>query len=115
MNLDYHFAVGHHVMMHVGIHKGEASGAEGRHLAFVKFVTHSNFKISSNHCDVFAMRVPVRGNFVTTWHFQTYGEISRGSGWITFQDRQLSARRQGLWRWSVFYLVRSKRILRWSK
>src|ERR1700733_2826990 len=79
-------------MMHVGIEKGETTGRESSHLAFVEVVPHSNLEGPGDDSDVFPLGMPMRCDAVSIGHLQAHRVITTGSGGVALENRELRAR-----------------------
>src|SRR5437868_14083405 len=111
MHLNYCWAAGHGVMVHVGVKVGGAAGSEGHHLAVVPTVTHANFEVSGDYGYVLTLGMPVRWDFVAVGHLQANREVSTGRGGVAFQHGKLCAWRDKWRDWAKLNLIRAKCIL----
>jgi hypothetical protein len=112
VDLNNDLSVGHRVVVHAWIHKRKTTRRESHHFAFFKVIPHADFEIPRDHGDIFAMGVPMRGNFVAVRHLQANGEIPGGCCRVTLNDCQLSACGHKIGRRSIRNLGGRKRILR---
>jgi hypothetical protein len=92
MDLHYDFAPGHRVMMHVGIEIRKTAGWEICHLAFVKVISHADFKRPEDDGDVFPLRVPMGRDPASVRHLQTHGVITTGGCRVALEHGELRAR-----------------------
>ena len=89
MNLHHDFSAGHRVMMHIRVEIRETTGWEISHLAFVKAISHPDFKSPTDNSDVFPLGMPMRRDAISVRHLQTYGVISAAGAWIALKYREL--------------------------
>ena len=79
VDLDDDFAIGHGVVVHVGVEISKAASGESGHLGFVKAIAHADLESSGNDGDVFAMRMPMGRDAIAVRHLQTDREVTGGS------------------------------------
>jgi len=79
MDLDYHVATGHYVVVHVGIEIGEAARRKTRHAVLIEAIAHAKLKRPGDHGNVFAFGMPMRCDPISVRHLQTDSVVPASS------------------------------------
>src|ERR1700677_3251715 len=112
VNLNHSFPRCASVVVHARVQIGKAAGRKLHRLAVIPLISHANFQRSRNHCHVFSQWMGVGSDFVSIWHLQANGVISRRSHGIAFEHGQLCSRWDKRRSRSPFHLIWRKGVLR---
>jgi len=111
VDLDHGLSGSGGIVMHGGVEVGETARPEGHHLAGVELISHAYFEGARKDGDVLPVRMGMRSDLVTVWHFQANSKVTRGSHGVAFENGQLRARRKKGRSRPVFHLVGREGVL----